>query len=284
MGKLQFVGCHLMLTLALATLAADDEPKARPYQSPYSVKFSRPLGELLADIQKSDRADPKQQATVPFTEWYSADVRKRLGAWGPRSKHYPAPEGVLDKPADWKRERTIAVGLRFLGYGYQHHHIPDWDPPADWPWKKTSVGRNGKGVDCSDFTSFVYNLGFGLRPNTGIKEQAALKTCPGPGPGKETPVQRVALPNAYADMPKTLKTGDLLFIRKNAEDEIAHVVLWIGAIGQAPDRLPLILDSHGDGVKDAKGVRIPAGIQLRPFRENSWYFRRASHALRVWPD
>ena len=25
-----------------------------------------------------------------------------------------------------------------------YHHIPDWDPPRDWPWHETCAGRNGR--------------------------------------------------------------------------------------------------------------------------------------------
>jgi len=64
-------------------------------------------------------------------------------------------------------------------------------------------------------------------------------------------------------------------------ERISHVVLWVGGIGHVPDKVPLILDSHGDSVKDSSGHVIPAGVHLRPFREKSWYFRNASHAIRV---
>ena len=49
-----------------------------------------------------------------------------------------------------------------------------------------------------------------------------------------------------------------------------------------PDGTPLILDSHGEGVKDSNGKSIPCGINLRPFRKNSWYFKSASHAHRLF--
>src|SRR5262245_28140682 len=63
--------------------------------------------------------------------------------------------------------------------------------------------------------------------------------------------------------------------------EISHVVIWVGGVGRGPDVTPLILDSHGGGVKDANGASIPCGIQLRPFRERSWYNESASHAIRI---
>jgi cell wall-associated NlpC family hydrolase len=282
MRKARLAGCIVLTTLAPAVLVSADDTRQKPYQSPYSVKLSHPLRELIGDIENGKRGDPKHAAAIPYADWYSQKIERRFGAWGPPAKHYDAPVNVLDKPVEWKRQRTIAVGLLFVGYEYQHHHIPYWNPPANWPWMKVAAGHNGMGVDCSNFTAFVYNLGFGIKPSGAIGTQAHQKSFSGPGLERHTAVRRIELPSAYADLPKTLKTGDLLYIRKSEAEEIAHVVLWVGPIGVSPEDAPLILDSHGDNVKDSNGVHIPAGIRLRPLRKDSWYFRRASHALRVW--
>ncbi|HYF35602.1 MAG TPA: hypothetical protein VD994_09960 [Prosthecobacter sp.] len=61
------------------------------------------------------------------------------------------------------------------------------------------------------------------------------------------------------------------------------MVLWVGKIGQSQDGTLLVLDSTGEGSRDKKGVTIPNGVQLRPFRERSWYAGSASHALRIIP-
>jgi hypothetical protein len=42
------------------------------------------------------------------------------------------------------------------------------------------------------------------------------------------------------------------------------------------------MDSRGDDVVDDAGAHIPCGIHLRPFREDSWYNRCASHAHRIF--
>jgi cell wall-associated NlpC family hydrolase len=260
------------------TAAQPDKEKG--YQSPYSVKFTIPTEELCADFNKGFRADPHEESSVPYTDWYSPKIRKEFGAWGPPARSYPAPAGLAARSTEWKRERVIAAGLKFQGYGYQHHHIPDWDPPADWPWKETKGGHNGKGVDCSNFTALAYNFGLGLKFTGDVHHQAELAEI------ETKPVairpKRIEKPKSYTELVQTLKTGDLLFIHpRDKETLVSHVVLWVGAIGQAPDQTPLILDSHGDGVKDSNGVSIPNGIQLRPFLENSWYFQSASHALRI---
>lgn len=276
-----------MLVLLQVQGASRGEPPlgARPttYHSPYQVQFTYPLKELLADLEQGRRGDPRQQSSIPFSEWTSQKVLKRYGPWGPPARHYPPPAGLDQKSAAWKRERVIAVALRYQGYAYQHHHVPDWDPPANWPWKETALGHNSKGLDCSNFSSFAYNQALGIKPNSDVKKQSELVEITAAEPGRTVHVQRIKVPPTHADFARVLRTGDLLFIRNNS-DEISHVVLWVGAIGQSPDHLPLILDSHGAGVKDSNGGSIPSGVYLRPFRENSWYHRKADHALRLIPD
>jgi cell wall-associated NlpC family hydrolase len=273
----------LLCGLAVAAVAPPARPWGGGYRSPYTLRYEHPVRELIRDLEETGRGSRRGEAAVPFDEWYSAAVRHRWGAWGPPARHYPAAEYAAGKPAGWRRERVIATAMRFRGYGYQHHHVPDWDPPADWPWLKVGAGRNGRGVDCSNFTSFVYNQGFGVRPSGAIREQAERLEVPGPG-GRPVRAERVDLPAGYADLPGVLKTGDLLYIRGTPGGEVTHVVIWVGEVGRSPDGLPLVLDSHGGGVKDARGEDIPAGVHLRPFGPHSWYARCASHAHRLIRD
>ncbi len=250
--------------------------------SGYGVEFHHPVEALIGDLLTTERGDPRMQACVPHHEWASGEVRRKYGSWGPGPRHYPIAPAAEGKSAEWRRERAVAVALRFVGYAYQHHHIPDWNPPAGWPWKETCAGSNGKGVDCSNFTGFVYNQGFGVRMNTAIGHMAArLEAEVGPE-SRPHRLERIELPEEYERRAEVLRTGDLLFIRGKPGGEVTHVVLWIGPIGRSASGLPLILDSHGSDVKDDEGRPIPCGVQLRPFRERSWYNRCASHAHRVF--
>jgi hypothetical protein len=275
--------CSALLAAAILLTSADagepEQAKGTNYRSPYSVQFTFPLTELTGDLQHDGRGDPRLESSVLFVEWYSALVRKRFGAWGPPARHYSPPEGLARRSVAWQRERVLAVALRFQGYDYQHHHLPDWDPPADWPWKPTRGGHNGKGMDCSNFTAFAYNLGLGIKPSGAVQRQAEQREVSGPGEDRVTRAERIDKPATYDELVRTLRTGDLLFIRNN-EGVIGHVVLWVGSVGRSPNQVPLILDSHGEGVKDSNDAPIPHGIYLRPFRENSWYYRSANHALR----
>ncbi|WP_437205760.1 NlpC/P60 family protein [Planctomicrobium sp. SH664] len=260
---------------------AAEEPGS--YVSPYRVNFRGEREELVRDLLETERGNPRLEAEVPHLEWYSRRVHLRWGAWGPVARHYPAAVHTEGWSVEAKRERVIATALRFLGYGYQHHHIPDWDPPREWKWLPTCVGHNGRGVDCSNFTGFVYNQAFGLKLNTEVVHQSEELEVAGPGLERTTELQRIELPESYQERINTLRTGDLLYIRSD-KGQVSHVVLWIGSIGVSPDGVPLILDSHGGGVDDSHGVSIPCGIHLRPFHEKSWYNHSAAHAHRVFVD
>ena len=266
-----------------AAFAAIGEPahaQEQAYRSPYRVEFTVPMDGLVADVERTERGDPRMEADVPFREWYAPRTLQRWRAWGPPARDYPPPPGVEQWPTERKRERVVAIALRFRGYAYQHHHIPDWSPPPSWPWKETCAESNGKGVDCSNFTGFVYNLGFGLRLSTDVHLQAGERFARGPGE-RSTRLQAVDLPSSFEERLKALRTGDLVYIR-NRGGKISHVVIWVGPIGRSPDGLPLVIDSHGEDVRDSTGQPIPCGIHLRPFRENSWYNRSASHASRFF--
>lgn len=267
------------LTALLGFSAALNATDRESYRSPYSVRFKHPVAELLHDLN-GPRGDLRDESSIPHGEWYSERVRREFGSWGAPARHYPAPVGVHERPLEWRRERVIATAMRFHGYSYQHHHIPDWNPPKSWPWQKVAHGSNAKGVDCSNFTSFVYNLGFGFHLNSAIAKQAEQLDIPGPGAGRETRVENIPLPADYDAQVRALQTGDLVYI-KNKSQKISHVVLWIGSIGNAPNDTPLVLDSHGDDTRDSNGVAVPDGIYLRPFSKTSWYHHSASHAHRI---
>ena len=254
----------------------------RSYRSPYSVEFTLPRSELMGDLERTDRGDLRLEAEIPFEHWYARRTLERWRGWGPPPRDYPEPPGFAQWSIARKRERVIAVALRFQGYSYQHHHIPDWNPPGDWPWKETCAGHNGKGVDCSNLTGFVYNLSFGLRLNTDVHLQSEERAARGHG-NRMTRLETVELPDSYEERVAKLRTGDLVYIRSRA-GKISHVVIWVGPIGRSPDGVPLIIDSHGEDVRDSDGHLIPCGVQLRPFRKNSWYNQSASHALRVFAD
>ena len=149
----------------------------------------------IAGIRAASAFPGGDQAVIPMSEFYTRQTRERWGAWGPPARHVPVPAGLVDEPA-WLRRHLIATARRYIGLGYQHHHVPAFDPPDDWPWLSVSAGRNGPGLDCSNFTSLVFNT-------------------------------------SYEDAVATLRPADLLFIRSDA-GRLSHVVLWIGEVHGTP--------------------------------------------------
>jgi len=254
------------------------------YQSPYSIDFKAPLGELCAIDSTAPRNDKRLQSRFPYEEWYSEKVLKEYGVWGPPPRHYPALEGFESIPIHWKRQRVLAVAYNLIGLPYQHHHIPDWDPPADWPWKPVAYGRNSKGLDCSDFTSWVYNYGLGVHLNSDVHKQAEETQIAGPGGEGTMQLTIIEDEEGYDDLITRLKAGDLLFIRHKTDEVVSHVIMWVGEYGKSPDGTPLVIDCTGPDHKDSNGNAIPLGVQLRPFTKDSWYYMRFSHAHRIVGD
>lgn len=250
------------------------------YRSPYSIEYSYPEQDLFGPDQQAPRNDPRLEATIPYEDWYSRRVRKDDGCWGPHPRHYPGLGNDDQIPVAWKRQRVLAVAVNHIGLPYQHHHIPAWDPPSDWPWKPVAYGHNSRGLDCSDFTSWCYNYGLGIKLDTGIVQQATTETIAGPGGNGSLQLRTITNDNGYDDLIKKLKTGDLLYI-KNKQGKLAHVIMWVGSHGRSPDGTPLVIDCTGPDHTDCNGNQIPIGVQLRPFNRNSWYYNSFSHAHRI---
>ncbi|HSU65364.1 MAG TPA: NlpC/P60 family protein [Tepidisphaeraceae bacterium] len=272
----------------LHTPSHADEPAApagaTTYRSPYFLEFSYSTDALIGDLLRGPLGDPRTISAVPYDSWNSAAVRKKYGAWGPPMKRLePSPE-LAQRPAQWKRERVIAVASHYVGCTYQHHHLPDWNPPADWPWKEVGHGSNAKGVDCSNFTGLVYNLALGVRMSTEIVQQGADEdiTVNGEGARKQH-VTLIPKPATYEACLKDLRTGDLLYIL-NKQKEVSHVVIWVGTVGRSPSDVPLVIDSTGSSHKDSSHLTIPDGVQLRPFTRTGWYFQSLSHVHRIISD
>ncbi len=269
----------LLLLLIFARL---EVVLAQPvYVSPYKVNFTVPLAELCALDRESPRNNKRLESTTPFEEWYSPRIRKKYGAWGPEPRHYPAIPGSENVPPNWKRQRVLVVAHNLTGLPYQHHHIPDWNPPKYWPWKPVAFGRNSTGVDCSDFTSWVYNYGLGIRFSSNIQKQSATVMLQGPGGEGSFEAKTILNDRGYDDLIAKLKTGDLLYIKRKGTDKVSHVIMWVGEYGHSPDNAPLVIDCTGPEHTDCLGNHIPIGVQLRPFLRDSWYYLSFSHAHRI---
>ncbi|MHB9072911.1 MAG: C40 family peptidase [Desulfobaccales bacterium] len=154
--------------------------------------------------------------------------------WGPHARRYPlveVPAGC--DPVKWQRLRVIAVAKRYIGLPYRHHHVPDWQPGTG----------TGPGLDCSNFTAWVYNYGLGIKFTANIHKQSEGPLAPG---------RRLQEGELF-------RPGDLLFILKRDRSQVSHVVIFID-------------DSH---IIDDTG----SGVEVRPFA--GWYKTHFSHARRI---
>lgn len=188
------------------------------------------------------------QTDMPQAQWYTS---KALKSWGPRPITYPTiDKRIAALPpgtdiAQWQRDRVVAIAKKYIGLPYRHHYIPAWSPTVP-----DHSGKTGPGLDCSNFTSWVYNFGFGIRINSHIVKQAEQEPAPDEGlsPGRRLEPNEPFLP------------GDLLFILNRDRSRISHVVIFIDN--------KHIIDSH----KDRIAIRKFAG----------WYRTHLSHGIRIF--
>jgi cell wall-associated NlpC family hydrolase len=139
-------------------------------------------------------------------------------------------------------------------------------------------------MDCSDFTSWLYNYGLGIKLNTGIRQQANAISL-GDGDDDVIPIEKIYNDNAnYDSLVSKLVAGDLLFIQHKNDVKVSHVIMWVGKHGQSSNNTPVVIDCTGPDHTDSNGNQIPIGVQLRPFTKDSWYYKSFSHANRVIPS
>ncbi len=227
----------LLPVLCIAAMAIANslaEPRSRSDTGEFSYPFTCGWASLTADFANRDRLP---QTQVPPGDWYRTDAEGNYlnRGWGPRSVALAPPDIPHDAgcdPATWKRERVLAVATRYiyspanpLGLQYRHHHIPDWQPPAstyagaagenpdpDAPQELTAWDP-GRGLDCSNFTAWVYNYGLGIKFGGDVHQQAD---------GSAGPMGRRVPPEG------PFQPGDLIYLHPNGNaSHASHVVIYI---------------------------------------------------------
>jgi len=248
--------------LAGSTLAVDGPAGvARGDTTAFSYPFSCNQDSLTADF--ADR-DGLPQTPDPTDAWYQTDADGHFPnqGWGPRASALPAPAIPQDAGCDsttWMQERILAAAMRYvyapdnpLGLQYRHHHIPAWNPTtstdADAPEENPDTDAAdaqtawsaGRGLDCSNFTAWVYNYGLGIKFSGDVHQQ--FDGTAGPM-GTHIPASGPFEP------------GDLIFLHPDAStSEASHVVIFVD-------------DQHIiDSRIDAQNV---VGVQIR--NRAGWY-------------
>ena len=161
--------------LALRVLA--DEPAHR------RVAAAGLTGGLLDCLQWADRridrrsaapsgAIPNESRPRLIRSGIRITCARRIGTWGPKPRLYaPArgslgPAGMETRTCD-RHCRTI-YRLRLPAPPYSGS-----ESTRRLALEADLCGHNGPGFDCSNFTSFVFNQGFGIKISSGIGEQCA---------------------------------------------------------------------------------------------------------------
>lgn len=187
-------------------------------------------------------AELRERARWPETSTSSSNGK--VGTWGPHARTYPPPP--LDKRTpEILRKRVIITARSLEGLPYRHHHLPEWLPPDG----------SGPGLDCSNFTAWVYNFALGVRFSSDVHRQAQTA-------GVVVPPGEPLLP------------GDLIFIHPSHDDrqKISHVALLLesrGSTGESLQPDAVIIDAHAGRVHE------------HDLTSNPWYVTHFAMARRV---
>jgi len=243
--------------------------------------------------------DAIAQSPLARGDWRTISAYGNL-AWGPSPTIFPAvtiPAGC--DPVTWQQQRLLAAANHFIQqqHNYCHHYIPGWDS-AGLTFPQTNGGTSGPGpsycytgsgaglaanagtktgLDCSNYTSWLYNYALGgVRMTGGITAQGgSLPTAEAaynygnawaPGTLYERPAQwqtYITKGDArYQQYP--FQPGDLLYIGSGSTGKITHVVMWTGI--RAVDGSGRYLVTESFGSIDNDGIKPQAAIPNRfPF-------------------
>jgi len=228
-----------------------------------------------------------------------------LDTWGPQPNNYPlvyVPNGC--DSTLWQQQRILSVVnyVVSLNLNYCHHHTPGW-LALNSPVFRTIIngssgicadrGVNGtnqwQGIDCSTYTSFVYNFGLGTNLNKDVQQQA----CGPNAPGRVLNIKN--LTNTANQ--NLMEPGDLLYIA--GDGNISHVIMWTGhqltngtgAFGidtiiqsYPADTSEFVYNAGMDSLKNNETIYLISdstgtGPNYRMFI--SWYVSQFSHARRI---
>ena len=189
-----FITALLNLLIACPAQAVFDCTDINPKsQQPPTTPFN-----VTADFGFRDSLP---QTEIPKEKWHSC-----CGSFGPCPITYPSVN--FPNPSlriDWSRQRVIEAAKKLVGTLYAHRHIPAMN-----------------GLDCSNFTAFVYNYSLGIRFTSNVERQSEEA-------GRRLEVNAPFVP------------GDIIYIYDGAKTHIVHAVIYIDK--------DHIIDDTGPGVK-----------------------------------
>jgi len=249
----------------------------------------------------------------------------------------------------WSRQRLLHAASQLIGTHYQHLHIPTFDPTRvtgstfDWspvsgneylqttqdlrsdnpgtvlnPYK-AHYNSPHAGIDCTDFSAYLYNLALGIQMHSGTANQVLTNSWGDPtalvldsSGATMTPVfyqgpnYGTGTVNASGSLDSVisqLQPGDLLYM--HGRGVIAHVVVWLGEYGTladgSPSPVPLVISSHDNTpaifdtteIDAITGLPLdglidehlpPPGVHILPFTPDTWFYGNFSLAMHVVPE
>jgi kumamolisin len=254
------------------------------YHSPYSIDLSKAPKSIYDGLPA-----------------FSMITSPTQSPWGP-GKEPGRPPAVPDGAGnDWLQQRVLAVAAGAIGVDYQHHHDPEWLPTQGGPWNVAStVAYQSQGVDCTNFTAWVYSRALGVTINSATGEQAKISPTDPNGTiipkelDDRVQIQTINHWTGYDDLASQLRPGDILIIDGDPNDpsKPTHGIMWLGSYGKdanGRDR-NLIIDATGITPPhvDSSGRVVPEGVHVRPFGPpgslNDWYYTHVDHVLRLIKD
>ena len=218
----------------------------------------------------------------------------------------------------WQRQRLLYAASQLIGTHYQHLHMPQFDPAQTavaFPWSPVSnnallqttqdlregtpgtvpnpylatYGSPQPGIDCTDFSAYIYNWALGIQMHSGTPSQVTFSSGSAPAPdntpeaialdawGEVIQPQFFLSPNyglagsnesgSLDAVIAQLLPGDLLYM-KGADGALSHVVIWLGEYGTnldgSPSSVPLIISSHDNtpAIFDTTEVDLTTGLPL----------------------
>jgi len=277
--------CGLALFTSCKKSSDDTGSTPGPYVSPYVLDSLFTFTDLGADFADRDLLNP---STMDTTQWYNinnqyyVDNPKQV-TWGPWPSEFTSEAGYPHN-LRWQQQRIIYVAKRYIGTYFQHHHLLQWNPPSSWPWdtvNKVSLGHNSKGIDASNFVTWLYNYGLGFHLSPILDSQYVQKTFNGYG---ETPILNVidvAIPASFDTLVKNLEIGDIIYCSQDpGSTKPYHAAIWIGKT-KPSDNYYLVIDAYDGTVKDLNNVNVPQGVQVRPITASSFYFTNILKVRRI---
>jgi hypothetical protein len=267
------------------------------YTSPYFYVPAVTAPALTPDFNVLPRSlsNSNHWSNTAYNNWTNFNVIQGLDTtWGPYYINFPAPP-VLKTDVAWGQLRLLAAANRIRGIvPYAHHHMHVWNVPNTPQWI-TNKYTPGVGIDCSDFTHWIYSYGLGIKLLTGVSAQGAMTNAVAYFANGKTnvyiPTRLFDVQHGYTkkfhNLATNLQPGDLLYIRSNpgTNNPVSHVIMWLGNLAYDTNHVDkwLVTDSHGQVVYDSATNLIPSGPQIRPFRETNYYYNCFDHVLRYLP-